>query len=504
MILRDKSVSCSHGLELTQRPTTVIGLTPNRKASFKKSFNKKKVNFDENKEILGEKSNGRDTKLNESNKEKSVSVSSLSSLSMTNDAIDFIDEGEDLTDRSKMQLEAKENKEKSEDVKENDGKGSENSVFADVNIHSIIKKFDGSGDSSKPRIFPRLQINKPPEIPQKPETKKPTVPPRNVVKIRGKLDKSHSTPAYDLTPEIELNKLPGTLEKNENKPELDSTSSPNQETNKTDQEAPSTDLKHIYIELPDFDGPEAPKKEEKKEVPPKPPPRTCTLDNYKPKYPAESPKPKTLIKTEFQYNLDSPKLVAETNISITEKPPTELKKNKSETVEKFYDNYDTKKFEPKCVSTPITKQFRGDLFEPEPTHSIKTIENTKTSDMKISPTNSVVRAMMYSSKSKLVKKKNSIIASKRFFSICMPSLFLSFFYTERRKVSVSDVSPGEMQGYLYQRLRNKQNQNVHWEKRWFVLNRNCLYGFKLKESIKAECFISLSGFTVSPATEVSE
>lgn len=499
MILRDKSVSCSHGLELTQRPTTVIGLTPNRKASLKKSFNKKKVNFDENKEIFGEKNNGQEAKLNEANKEKSVSVSSLSSLSMTNDAIDFIDEGEDLTDRSKMQLETKENKEKLEEVKESDGKSGENSVFAEVNIHSIIKKFDGSVDGSKPRIFPRLQINKPPEIPQKPETKKPSVPPRNVVKVRGKLDKSHSTPAYDLTPETELNKLPGTLEKNENKLEPDANL--NHETSKSDKDAPSTDLKHIYIELPDFDGDEPPK-EEKKEVPPKPPPRTCTLDNYKPKYPAESPKPKTVMKTEFQYNLDSPKLVAETSVAIVEKPPTELKRNKSETVEKFYDNYDSKKFDPRCASTPISKQFRSDNFETETTHSIKTIESTKTSDMKISPTNSVVRAMMYSSKSKLVKKKNSIIASKLFIVVCGLFLFF-FFFVERRKVSVGDVSPGEMQGYLYQRLRNKQNQNVHWEKRWFVLNRNCLYGFKSKESIKAECFISLSGFTVSPATEVS-
>lgn len=33
MFLRDKSVSCSHGLELAQRPTTVIGKQHNLESS---------------------------------------------------------------------------------------------------------------------------------------------------------------------------------------------------------------------------------------------------------------------------------------------------------------------------------------------------------------------------------------------------------------------------------------------------------------------------------------
>lgn len=53
--------------------------------------------------------------------------------------------------------------------------------------------------------------------------------------------------------------------------------------------------------------------------------------------------------------------------------------------------------------------------------------------------------------------------------------------TERRKVSVKDLQACDMQGYLYQRLRNKQSQNIHWEKRWFVLLGSCLYGFKTKD-----------------------
>lgn len=64
-------------------------------------------------------------------------------------------------------------------------------------------------------------------------------------------------------------------------------------------------------------------------------------------------------------------------------------------------------------------------------------------------------------------------------------------------------SVAEIQGYLYQRLRTKQTQNVHWEKRWFVLSGSCLYGFTTKEDTKAACLIFLSGFIVAVASEVS-
>ncbi|KAJ8952102.1 hypothetical protein NQ314_007595 [Rhamnusium bicolor] len=85
-----------------------------------------------------------------------------------------------------------------------------------------------------------------------------------------------------------------------------------------------------------------------------------------------------------------------------------------------------------------------------------------TSDTKISPTNSIVKAMI-SSKTKSAKKKNTLTA-------------------KRRRVTVNDLSPADIQGYLYQRLRGK---HLHWEKRWFVLLGSCLYGFKTKEDPKA-------------------
>lgn len=52
---------------------------------------------------------------------------------------------------------------------------------------------------------------------------------------------------------------------------------------------------------------------------------------------------------------------------------------------------------------------------------------------------------------------------------------------ERRKVSVKDLGAGDMQGFLYQRCRIKNNVSVNWRSRWFVLVENTFYGFKNKE-----------------------
>lgn len=69
-------------------------------------------------------------------------------------------------------------------------------------------------------------------------------------------------------------------------------------------------------------------------------------------------------------------------------------------------------------------------------------------------------------------------------------------------MSVNDLSPADIQGYLYQRLRNKHNQNFHWEKRWFVLLGNCLYGFNNKEDPRAAFLVFLHDFTAAVALEV--
>lgn len=183
----------------------MIGISSNRSktSSFKSDFkekptqnSKKRVNFQEKK--IDEPK--QESNLNE---EKSVSVTSLASL--TNENIAFIDEGRELTDRTSMVTENEELK----DFKTTQDK-IKDVVLADVKIHDIIKKFDEQKQEIiKPKIYPRSQVKKPPDVPLKPNGKKPIVPPRNLNnKMRGRLDKSHSTPAYDLGEEdVSLNKV---------------------------------------------------------------------------------------------------------------------------------------------------------------------------------------------------------------------------------------------------------------------------------------------------------
>lgn len=199
------------------------------------------MNFENNKDSLSDKTENKenipthknDLQLNPPlGDEKSLSINSLTSLT---ENIGFIDEGRELTDRTSMAtdivneiidaIDAKKaienlngsfndlkkasdnssnsnfNKTKTSPVKED--------VFCDVHIKNIIRKFDEKvqepkkSESAKPKVFPRTGVKKPQDVPQRPDThKKPAVPARSATtKLRGRLDKSHSTPAYDLTPE---------------------------------------------------------------------------------------------------------------------------------------------------------------------------------------------------------------------------------------------------------------------------------------------------------------
>lgn len=500
MYLRDKSVSCSHGLELGERPTTVIGLTHNRKNSFKTDFPekiKKNVNFDDTKIIINDIS---ELKVDD---RKSISTTSLSSLK--DETIDFIDEAEDLQDRSKMTLDVDlidTNKCVKEIVscKTKLNKSPlKDTVLEDVHIDNIIKKFEVVDK-------PKKLSKKVPVVPQK-----PIVFPRPP-KSRGKLDKSHSTPAYDLTSEEDIPKECPLTPMDENPIKLSAIEfpsnvakeNPRQLTHKLSfrevnelPKIPPQDIakfshqekatKPIEVTFPQHDSLKylqdnksnnedesmsfsqiseqdskisqstiryelgiptihkvincnslALEVRKKSDVPPKPPPRTNIPESYKRKV---LPPPEAL----------NPKIAEVT---------MQLKLNEALEAAASID------FEPSAVSSPITKQPKEDVL--------------KIDTKKSSPTNILGRAI---SKNKSAKKKNSLLL-------------------KRRKVSVSDVTPGEIQGYLYKRLRSKHNQNVHWEKRWFVLNQNCLYGFKSKESLKAECYIYLAGFTVTEATEV--
>lgn len=83
------------------------------------------------------------------------------------------------------------------------------------------------------------------------------------------------------------------------------------------------------------------------------------------------------------------------------------------------------------------------------------------------------------------KKKNSLIA-------------------KRRKISLKTLganSATTIQGHLYRRAKDK-SEVAYWSKMYFILMDIALYGFKNKESQKADCAIFLNGFTVSLAKEV--
>ncbi|XP_036145787.1 uncharacterized protein LOC105839284 isoform X2 [Monomorium pharaonis] len=68
-----------------------------------------------------------------------------------------------------------------------------------------------------------------------------------------------------------------------------------------------------------------------------------------------------------------------------------------------------------------------------------------------------------------------------------------------RNVSVKDICTGDLEGWLTYRSRGAGGA---WAKAWFVLKCSSLYRFKTQDSVKADCLIILTGFTVSPADEV--
>lgn len=216
-----------------------MGHTSLKNPSFKKDFKdekpltRKRVNFEDNNDaVKNDTSKVNSNNNNEENTDKedknlrldvelgdgkSLSVTSLASLT---ENIGYIDEGRDITDRTSMATDIVNEIIQTigtgpDEMLDNnnhspDSKGVvKDAVFADVHIQNIIKKFDEQKQESpksvpaKPKAFPRSVVNKPPGAPQRPDVhKKPVVPVRNPnTKLRGRLDKSYSTPAYDLTPD---------------------------------------------------------------------------------------------------------------------------------------------------------------------------------------------------------------------------------------------------------------------------------------------------------------
>ncbi|KAI4464624.1 connector enchancer of kinase suppressor of ras [Holotrichia oblita] len=457
-LLRDKSASCSHGLELTQRPTTVIGISQNRLVNRQNSIkaaivaqeknNNKKVIFEENNIVLKNYYNSHLAKETKNtfceglkpNEEKSVSVNSLNSLSGTKETIDFIDEAEDLTDRSNMLTKDNNEVEKVEDTK--DKIIQHESVCVKTKVTKSVTTINNENISTK--------------------TENNVSTEEKITEINVKT--SESVEFSDECVKYELG-------------------------------IPIVETRNTYIIAPEITAENA-----NTDVPPKPPPRTSISDNYKPKYPADSPKPLIdPLKRHQNYFKDHPiSLNQHKSEIVVQKPPIHTSSESVMSTQQHYQKnildvppdviehtFDfqttTRKSDVKFVSTSMGKVLKSESETEVPKITTSTPKNLSMS--KVSPTNSIVRAMMYSNKSRNGKKKNTLTAKKR-------------------KVSVNDVSPGDMEGFLYQRFRTRDGQKAYWDKLWFVLIGNRLYGFTSKESVKADVLIYLTGFTVCHATEV--
>lgn len=458
--LRDKSASCGHGLELTQRPATYPKkfdktLLISSDSADQKTDTKKRVNFEDRKVIFEEKiqehltvSKNETTKISftekkrlndltsikeitssssstsEINKctvfkeslttsainlncaslvkglEKSISENSLSLLAQCEEPIKYIDETVDeMYDRSHMNVEWKNEiiEELIGSLKKSclnlaEGVGNNTTPANSPEKNLTDKSLDMLQTASikvdnielkptmsttvRPTTLPRSQISdtkvikKPPEIPAKPDIlKKPAVPPRSFTTriTRGRLDKSHSTPAYDTTQEtvdIEISRTPEILI---TAPEVSEAANTKQETNNEVRfntwEKTSTSNKEIV------------QKEYETKV--------TTIETTSV---VETVNP---VFSDIRQMTDTP----------PEPPPRTVY---GESPGKI------KHFEPKSISTPINKTPMMD-FPTVDTHKTVAEVSKSSSESKVSPTNSVVRAMM--SKNKSGKKKNSLIAS---------------------------------------------------------------------------------------------
>ncbi|KRT84398.1 PDZ domain-containing protein [Oryctes borbonicus] len=496
-LLRDKSVSCSHGLELTPRPTTVIGISQNRAINRQNSIkngvqdkgNSKKVMFEENNIVLKNYYNSnliKDVKNTlcdglKLNEEKSVSVNSLNSLSGTKETIDFIDEAEDLTDRSNMLT--KDNNEGQDQDDTNKSPKLEDakeklfcSEFKDVHVHNIIKKFDE-----------KITLHE-------------------TVSVKAKVTK---TVTMINTENVFIKTETNNNEENSHKQIEENDSSRTIETQyledsvKYELGIPIIETRNVYVIAPPKENPLITQENSVVDVPPKPPPRTIVQDSYKPKYPADSPKPfidPARRQQTYQKEHNIIPIMQQRPEIVIQKPPIHSSNDSSISALHYQKNIldikpDIVEHASELVmQTPLRKSdckynstLPGKMPKSEQDSEVPKINTSTPKSLtmsKVSPTNSIVRAMMYSNKNRNGKKKNTLTAKKR-------------------KVSVNDVSPGDMEGFLYQRFRTRDGQKAYWDKLWFVLIGNRLYGFSSKEALKADVLIYLTGFTVCHATEVS-
>ncbi|XP_042878044.1 uncharacterized protein LOC122257059 isoform X5 [Penaeus japonicus] len=97
----------------------------------------------------------------------------------------------------------------------------------------------------------------------------------------------------------------------------------------------------------------------------------------------------------------------------------------------------------------------------------------------------------------LEKSPANQTSSPRFFNADSKSAFGS------RRISCRELGQGDHQGWLLRRRDNKGFLLPHrWERRWFILKKNYLYGYRDREAVRADSLIYLPGFHVCPAPDV--
>ncbi|XP_075970976.1 LOW QUALITY PROTEIN: connector enhancer of ksr [Anticarsia gemmatalis] len=109
-------------------------------------------------------------------------------------------------------------------------------------------------------------------------------------------------------------------------------------------------------------------------------------------------------------------------------------------------------------------------------------DSAPTRGLALSPT-SAVRGIFPTSKSRSLKKKSSILA-------------------KRRQVPARALAARGALGAVWQRVRARGAQLPRWARRHLLLTHNLLYAYRTPDCAKADCMIYLEGCTVSAAGEV--
>lgn len=141
-------------------------------------------------------------------------------------------------------------------------------------------------------------------------------------------------------------------------------------------------------------------------------------------------------------------------------------------------------------------QLSESFLQPDPNNDIVEYNNTRTlreelaaaaaaehdSNDPSEPAEALELVTPNKTKNLTLKKKNSIMA-------------------KRRNITLKTLEVSDIQGHLYRRTKDKHGV-TYWAKLYMVLTDTSLYGFRSKDSDKADCLIFLNGFTVSLANEV--